>query len=376
MSAKDAKSVKHKTGADLRAQAEARLSAQAGPAAEASRRADVIRAGLTNYAATMDKITEAYQRQDWKALGYESFNAYAGGEFGEARVKLTPEHRAQILPAFLAVGMSKRGAAAALGVDEKTIRNDLRGADNSAPKKKSPLVEAMTQAIEEAQAAADEPNTSADDGDQPGPSMPPAPSASGPSASPSVDGPDVTPETAAGGLNVAPPVDGADEARQSLDVPAGDGPNAIRPVPGNPEDSSPEASEASPQGEAPAGGDRNGHRAGADPAAVATPVEPGIDHPDALGAAPGDASSRAGLPDGFDMGRDGDREVEGETGLSSSTDPAAIVGDFQAFVRRVDDTYDPDVAGPLCTEEQMTALHTAVDDLAQFVGLLERWRNK
>jgi hypothetical protein len=119
------------TGAELRAQRDQRLSAP-GPMMEASRRADAIRAGLTGYAATMDKIAEAYRREDWKALGYESFNAYAGGEFGEARLKLTPDQRARILPAFLAVGMSKRGAAAALGVDDKTIRNDLRGADNSA----------------------------------------------------------------------------------------------------------------------------------------------------------------------------------------------------------------------------------------------------
>jgi hypothetical protein len=131
MSRRPTSEVKRRSGADLRAQRDQRLSAP-GPMMEASRRADAIRAGLTGYAATMDKIAEAYRREDWKALGYESFNAYAGGEFGEARLKLTPDQRARILPAFLAVGMSKRGAAAALGVDDKTIRNDLRGADNSA----------------------------------------------------------------------------------------------------------------------------------------------------------------------------------------------------------------------------------------------------
>lgn len=135
-----AKSVKQNTGADLRALAEARLGAQAGPRGDAARRADVIRAGLTSYSAIMDKIAEAYQREDWKALGYESFNAYAGGEFGEARLKLSPQHRAQILPAFQAVGMSKRAIAAALGVNDKTIRNDLRGADNSAPPATEPQV--------------------------------------------------------------------------------------------------------------------------------------------------------------------------------------------------------------------------------------------
>jgi hypothetical protein len=136
------------TRAELQAMRDQKQGIQPGPMMEASRRAGEIRAGLTNYAATMDKIAEAYQREDWKALGYESFNAYASGEFGEARLKLSPAHRAQILPAFVAVGMSKRAIAAALGVDDKTVRNDLRSAEYSAPVETPPLVTALTTAIE------------------------------------------------------------------------------------------------------------------------------------------------------------------------------------------------------------------------------------
>jgi len=320
MSPKDVKSVKHKTGADLRAQAEARLAAQAGPKLEATRRADVIRAGLTNYAATMDKIAEAYRHEDWRALGYESFNAYAGGEFGEARLKLTPEQRAQILPAFLAVGMSKRGAAAALGVDDKTIRNDLRGADNSAPKKKSPLVNAMRQAIEEAQ-------------------------------------------TAAGGPSVALPADGShdDGLTEAVREPASGPPPGPDATPNN---SSPEASETSSPGEAPAGGDRNGHRAGADPAAIATTYRPGIDHPHPpVGEARAGAELLgAGVTPSSELGEGaGGDEVEDDPvpadGLSS-TDPedqdAASV--FMRHVRAIGvalDQLDVQAVGPMLMQAEV-----------------------
>lgn len=260
--------------AELQAMREQKQTVQAGPMMEASRRADVIRAGLTSYAATMDKIADAYRREDWKALGYDSFNAYAGGEFGEARLKLTPEQRAQILPAFLAVGMSKRGAAAALGVDDKTIRNDLLGADNSAPKKKSPLVEAMTQAIEEAQSAA-------------------------------VTRPDTTPQ----GPPAAPPSD-----QVAL----------VAEQPGL--DSSTGASEASPPVEAPAGQlqDPDGSEA------VPPPIDrPGIEPPTAVGEAPASGiSPAAGVTPQVDDGDGVDREavedgdVTAPTDLSS-TDPAS-----------------------------------------------------
>lgn len=220
------KGVKQNSSADLRAMAEARLGSQ-GPKSKAARRADAIRAGLTSYSATMTQIAEAYRDEDWKALGYESFHAYAAGEFGEERLRLSPEHRAQILPAFVAVGMPKRAMAAALGVDDKTIRNDLRGADNSAPAKKLPQVsdpqttESDAEGVSAglgAQSAADVDKSSA--GGEPGDALgtPPAsPSGSSPAPGPvsetpqasdgapdgvpqgSGDGPGVTPEHAHGG---------------------------------------------------------------------------------------------------------------------------------------------------------------------------------
>jgi hypothetical protein len=341
--------------AELQAMREQKTQpALAGPMMEASRRAEVIRSGLTSYAATMDKIADAYRREDWKALGYESFNAYAGGEFGEARLKLTPEQRAQILPAFLAVGMSKRGAAAALGVDDKTIRNDLRGADNSAPRKKPPQVSAVDPVAEfDAKYS----------------------------------------QTAADGHRVAPPADGAEEARQSLPAPAS-GPVPV--VSGDGPDVTPSSSVEDPSGsqaEVPSAGVQDSSRADF-PAASEAPADrtrdpdgpeaaspaagqPGMEPPTAMGEAPmATGPSAAGAtPRVDDRGAVDRDEVEGETGLSPSTDPAHVVENFTEWADWVHG-YDSEALGPLFTDEQLDELRTAVEDLTQFVGALERWRSK
>jgi hypothetical protein len=351
MSGKNVPDVKRKSGADLRAQAEARLSARSGPSVEASRRADVIRAGLTNYAETMDKIAEAYRRQDWKVLGYESFNAYAGGEFGEARLKLTPGQRAQILPAFLAVGMSKRGAAAALGVDDKTIRNDLRGADNSAPRKKSPQVN-------ESAAGGQTVAQPADGAEPEGGQTPVAAPASGPVPGCNGDGPDVTP-------TITPTMPAGVQSGDVLAGPAG-----VRVVG---EDSLPEASEASPTGEAPAGSQDSDS-----PEAVA-PVagQPGIDHPDPhLGEARAGADLLAAgaTPPPEDAGvRRGGDEVEGGDDPASdptSTDPASEFMDGWRRLLRHALGVDRDVVGPMLTEDEFTEMYGDIEALTYLVKKL------
>lgn len=51
------------------------------------------------------------------------------------RRHLTGEERREIVARLVAEGMSRRAAAKSIGVDEKTIRNDLTGAEYSAPER-------------------------------------------------------------------------------------------------------------------------------------------------------------------------------------------------------------------------------------------------
>lgn len=99
----------------------------------ATRRAETIRQGMISYAAAMEAIGEAFENRDWVALGHKDWDTYCEKEFSEKRLKLTREQREQAVLAFRGAGMSTRAIAAALGVDDKTVRNDLRGAENSAP---------------------------------------------------------------------------------------------------------------------------------------------------------------------------------------------------------------------------------------------------
>jgi hypothetical protein len=363
--------VKRRTGAEMRAQrdqrlAEQRTTVQAGPMMEASRRADVIRAGLTNYAAIIDKIADAYQREDWKVLGYESFNAYAGGEFGEARLKLTPEQRAQILPAFLAVGMSKRGAAAALGVDDKTIRNDLRGADNSAPSKKSPLVSAMRQAIEEAggTTAADVDNSSADGAQGPrdldGRTHQPGTDPSAPGPSP------VTPDTSPdGSLGGAPSGEAQD--------PSGD----VHGVP------SPEVQNSSER--TPSTGLISDAPAARLPSSSLVAEQPGTEPPGDSGEEPTQdgagttVTSAARPPAGTGVSPVGDEVEDGDLAPAalSSTDP-----DVYKWMAVVDavlsacEGLDYDVIGPMLTGSQMLRGATAVEEFTRSWKLLTQWAER
>jgi hypothetical protein len=120
-----------------------------GAALDAARRAQTIRDGLDRLPMLTDAIIEAFRQEDWKTLGYASFTAYTLAEFGE-RLNLTPAQRSVLVIAFVEAGMSKRAVAAAIGVDESTIRQDLKVAGNPAPREKSPLVNALRQSIEDA----------------------------------------------------------------------------------------------------------------------------------------------------------------------------------------------------------------------------------
>lgn len=100
---------------------------------EARGRAERIRAGLESYTQMRQDIADAYARRDWAALDYPTWFAYLEGEYGAELKRLTRDERRQAVTDLREQGLSKRAIAAAVGADEKTVRNDLSGAENSAP---------------------------------------------------------------------------------------------------------------------------------------------------------------------------------------------------------------------------------------------------
>lgn len=102
----------------------------------AVRRAERIRAGVVNYAQTRRDIADAYAHRDWQALGYESWETYLAGEFGEELRALAGADRVERRDAVAELrqsGMSTRAIGSALGASEATVRRDLSGASFDAP---------------------------------------------------------------------------------------------------------------------------------------------------------------------------------------------------------------------------------------------------
>lgn len=99
-------------------------------------RAGRIRQGIHNYLETLAEIAAAYAARDWDALGYADWDSYVDEEFGASRMRLPVEHRQKAVTELRLAGMSQRAIGSALGVDQKTVSNDLRpaaGEENSSP---------------------------------------------------------------------------------------------------------------------------------------------------------------------------------------------------------------------------------------------------
>jgi protein gp37 len=91
---------------------------------------------------TWQLIQEAYLTRAWAALGYATWDDYMTREFGASRLSLPREERAETVASLRDAGLSLRAIAAAVGRDEKTVRNDLSAgaefpAQKSAPDKPS-----------------------------------------------------------------------------------------------------------------------------------------------------------------------------------------------------------------------------------------------
>ncbi|MDQ2738146.1 MAG: hypothetical protein M3Y35_05925 [Actinomycetota bacterium] len=82
-------------------------------------------------------IAQAYLRRAWEPLGLLSWNAYVETHFGDRPMLAVPRlDRPEIVRSLSESGLPGRAIARAIGVDEGTVRNDLkarRGAENSAP---------------------------------------------------------------------------------------------------------------------------------------------------------------------------------------------------------------------------------------------------
>lgn len=103
--------------------------------AEASARANRIRVGLVAIATFADDVKAAWAARDWAALGYESWQAYAEGEFGEGRLPaVSREQRRELVADLRGASMSTRAIAAVLSVHHDTVASDLKpGVGNPTP---------------------------------------------------------------------------------------------------------------------------------------------------------------------------------------------------------------------------------------------------
>ena len=75
------------------------------------------------------------EREVWVVLGYRSWTAMREAEYGGAAFMVPSKNRPELVARIEAAGVSKREAARTAGVDEGTVRNDIRrlSAENSAP---------------------------------------------------------------------------------------------------------------------------------------------------------------------------------------------------------------------------------------------------
>jgi hypothetical protein len=79
------------------------------------------------------KIARAYSGRAWKALGYESWDAYCDGEFEGGLLRLPREERREVVCSLREAGMSGRAISAATGLSKGTVHRELSGAQNGAP---------------------------------------------------------------------------------------------------------------------------------------------------------------------------------------------------------------------------------------------------
>lgn len=92
--------------------------------AKATKHTEKLR-GSVEVAAEL--FVEAYTGRIWLALDYETWGEYLNGEIGEVRPRLPKAKRLELVGTMKTEAkMSQSAIAEALGVDQKTVSNDLR----------------------------------------------------------------------------------------------------------------------------------------------------------------------------------------------------------------------------------------------------------
>lgn len=99
---------------------------QAPTTEEARARAERIRSGMRVLAEWQTDVIAAYAARDWETLGYETWDAYLDGEYGEHRVRLPRDQRREIVAGMSTAGMSTRAIGAAIGVHHDTVNSDVQ----------------------------------------------------------------------------------------------------------------------------------------------------------------------------------------------------------------------------------------------------------
>lgn len=91
-----------------------------------------IRNGLLSLRETLDLIRQAYDQEDWKTLGYGSWQEYLIAEYGESAFpRLAKASRDALAVELFHDDMSLRAIAAVLGVGKSTVHNVVSAAQVS-----------------------------------------------------------------------------------------------------------------------------------------------------------------------------------------------------------------------------------------------------
>lgn len=76
-------------------------------------------------------VTQAYQGQAWKAMGYASWDEYTSAEFGSSQLRLPREERSEVVASLRDAGLSVRAIASATGTGYGTVRRTLAAGEPS-----------------------------------------------------------------------------------------------------------------------------------------------------------------------------------------------------------------------------------------------------
>jgi hypothetical protein len=101
--------------------------------AKARELTDEIRSTVANLERLPELVCAAYEGRAWKALDFDSWDAYCRFELDTDRVKIPRGDRGEIATQLRGRGLSVRAIASATGASVGTIAADLAGVQNRTP---------------------------------------------------------------------------------------------------------------------------------------------------------------------------------------------------------------------------------------------------